>query len=420
MMPRIPEAVGGVADSSPVTARLPLLDSCRIVEFGGLAPAAVGGHLADLGAEVIKIETGAGDPVRRAGQFALPGPEAEGLMHLRWNRGKRSVALDLHADGGAAVFRAIVRRADAVVEGARAGTLSRFGVGYEQLKADHPELVYCSVSGTGTSGPYARLGTSGPWFDMYAGLVQPRLDPQAPALGPQIAMHGVGVQGALAVAAGLVRAARTGIGSFIELSAVDVALSWLPDSIDAVLNDDRGDSRASYAPDGRLAAWPLIWAYETADGEAVFLAARDPKFRTRFFSAIDRPDLAALDFDQPDPGRMQQLWEDLAGVFRTRTKAAWVEFLLTTDVPGGPINSSTTVVDDPHFRARPSTYRVQHPYAGELELITPPIHLHGHQFAATLPPPVGRDSREILRECGFGDEEIADLARRKVVTLPDS
>src|SRR5436190_82886 len=97
---------------------LPLLQSCRVVEFGGLAPAAVGGHLADLGADVIKIEPAAGDPIRRTGRFALPGPEAEGLMHLRWNRGKRSVVLDLRADGGAAVFRAITATADAIVEGA--------------------------------------------------------------------------------------------------------------------------------------------------------------------------------------------------------------------------------------------------------------------------------------------------------------
>jgi crotonobetainyl-CoA:carnitine CoA-transferase CaiB-like acyl-CoA transferase len=404
---------------------LPLLSECRVVEFGGLAPAAVGGHLADLGADVIKIESAAGDPVRRAGRFAVRGSAAEGLLHLRWNRGKRSVALDLRTDEGASVFRQIVARADAVVEGARAGTLARFGVGWEQLSARQPRLVYCSVSGTGASGPYAQLGTSGPWFDLYAGLNRPRLDPHAPAegppgpvAGPQIAMHGVGVYGALAVAAGIVRALRSGVGSFIELSAVDVALTWQPESIAEVLNPDAIAPRNSYLPDGRLSSWPLVWAYETADDEAVFVAARDPKFRTRFFAGLDRSDLAALDLDTDDPATTEHLWRELAAVFRTRTRAAWVDFLLDVDVPGGPVHSATSVVDDAHFRARATTYRVQHPEAGDLELLSSPIRVDGHEFSSPLPPAVGRDGADVLRESGFADAEIADLVGRGIVVVP--
>ena len=149
-----------------------LLQGVRILEVAMFAPDGAGMHLADLGAEVIKIETpGLGDPARLLGKPY----RGEAPATRRWNRGKRSLCLDLRRPEGAAVFRELVGRADAVIEGMRPGALERRGLGYEALRAHRPGLVFMSLSGWGESGPYRDLAAHGLAFDAFAGLAPPRV-----------------------------------------------------------------------------------------------------------------------------------------------------------------------------------------------------------------------------------------------------
>jgi crotonobetainyl-CoA:carnitine CoA-transferase CaiB-like acyl-CoA transferase len=148
-----------------------LLDGVRVVEVAMFAPDATGMHLADLGAEVIKVEQpGLGDPARLLG---VP-YHGEGTATRRWNRGKTSIMLDLRTSEGREVFLDLVRRADVVVEGMRPGALARRGLGYDELVAINPRLVFATVSGWGQDGPYRDLGSHGLAFDAFAGLAPPR------------------------------------------------------------------------------------------------------------------------------------------------------------------------------------------------------------------------------------------------------
>src|SRR5690348_15112462 len=148
-----------------------LLQDVTVVEVSQLGPDAVGGHLADLGARVIKVESPlGGDPIRYAGGLAVGNDGGFGLLHLRWNRGKQSLGLQLDEPDGAAIFKQLVRNADIVLEGQRAGSLEKLGLGYEVLASINQQIVFCSISGFGSTGPYSRLGSGAPSYDLFAGL----------------------------------------------------------------------------------------------------------------------------------------------------------------------------------------------------------------------------------------------------------
>ncbi|WP_019925275.1 CaiB/BaiF CoA-transferase family protein [Nocardia sp. BMG111209] len=382
-----------------------LLDGVRVLEVAQLAPASLGGHLADLGAEVIKVEAGPfGDPVRVGGSRAVGSPDGPSFMHLRWNRGKKSVALDLRKPEDKQAFLDIVRTCDAVIEGMRGGYLDWLGLGYDALREVNPRIVLCSVSGMGTDGPYRGLGTGGPVFDAFAGLRAVRIPEQPPTEGmaggttPPIAMYALGAYGAMGLLAALHKATRTGRGCHVEVAGIDVAAAWMPDLIDAELNRDRSMPRPGWLPDGRLPDWPRLEAYRTGDGHAVLFGAHVEKFWRNFAVAVGRPELAEIDLTGTDDGavaRAETVWRALTEIFAQRTRAEWIELFLAHDIAGGPVNTVTELLGDPHFRARRTTYRVEYPGVGDMEFAASPVRVHGETFAPGLPPEFGAHTDEI-------------------------
>ncbi|OZG29207.1 CoA transferase [Williamsia sp. 1138] len=398
-----------------------LLNGVRILEVAQLAPASLGGHLADLGAEVIKVESGPlGDPVRVGGSRAVGGPDGPAFMHLRWNRGKKSVALDLRTPEGRQAFLDIARPCDAVIEGMRGGYLDWLEIGYDALRQVNPKIVLCTVSGMGTDGPYHGLGSGGPMFDAYAGLREVRTPDEPPTEGmagsttPPIAMYALGAYGAMGLLAALHKAGATGEGSHVEVSGIDVAAAWMPDGVDAELNRERSIPRPTWLPDGRLPDWPRLEAYRTSDGEAILFGSHVEKFWHHFLIAVDREDLADVDLSSADreaPGRANLVWRELTGIFAQRTRAQWVELFLEHEIAGGPVNSIPDMLSDPHFRARDNTYRVDHPDVGELEFVVSPVRVDGEKFDPALPPTMGADTEEVLRTvAGYRPAEILSLA----------
>ncbi|WP_420750304.1 CaiB/BaiF CoA transferase family protein [Rhodococcus sp. O3] len=403
-----------------------LLEGMRILEVAQLAPSSVGGHLADLGAEVIKIESGPlGDPVRVGGSRAIGDEDGPSFMHLRWNRGKKSVALDLRTDEGKRTFLDLARTCDAVVEGMRGGYLDWLGVGYDRLRQVNPRIVFCTVSGMGSDGPYSQLGTGGPVFDAYAGLREVRTPEEPPIDGiaggttPPMAMYALGAYGAMGLLAAVHRAGRTGEGCRLEVAGIDVAAAWMPDLIDAELNKDRSIPRPTWLPDGRLPDWPRLEAYRTKDGEAMLFGSHVEKFWRNFCLAVDRPDLLEIDLVSTDaeaPARADHVYRELREIFLQRTRDEWLALFLEHEIAGGPVNSVSDMIADPHFTSRSNTYRVEYEGVGELEFVASPIRVSGEEFAPALPPKFGADTDEVLAglSChdGSGDPSGRSAAAR--------
>jgi crotonobetainyl-CoA:carnitine CoA-transferase CaiB-like acyl-CoA transferase len=381
-----------------------LLTGIRVLEVAQLAPSSVGGHLADLGADVVKVESGIGDGVRTGGAAAVGTPTGPAFMHLRWNRGKRSTVLDLRSDAGKQAFLDLARECDVVIEGTRSGYLEWLGLGPDVLAEVKPSLVFCSISGFGSNGPYSRLGSGGPVFDGYAGLRKVELPEEPPTTGmagstnPSIAMYALGAYGAMGVLAAILDARRTGVGKRIEISGVDVAASWIPDEIDAALNQDRTVLRAGWLPDGRLPDWPRLEAYATSDGGAMLFGAHVEKFWTSFCEAVGREDLLAYDMITVDEGsleRSEHVWRELRKVFAERTRAEWTQLFLEHDIAGGPVHTVDELIRDPHFTARGGTYRLSTEH-GELELMGSAVRVAGETFAPEQAPALGAHTDEVL------------------------
>jgi crotonobetainyl-CoA:carnitine CoA-transferase CaiB-like acyl-CoA transferase len=379
-----------------------LLDGITVIEASQFGPSALGGLLADLGARVIKVEDDQGDPIRAGGEWALGGPDGPGLLHLRWNRGKQSVQLNLKTAEGVEAFRDLAASASVVVEGMRAGTLDRLGLGYEQLSKINPSLVFCSLSGLGSFGPYHTLGSHAPAFDAFAGLTALSAgsrDPVTGSLAVPVAMYAMGLYGALGTVAAVRHAERTGRGCRLEVAAVDCAAGWLPGKIDAELNRDTRVARPGFAnADGRMAKWPRLTTYETADGAPIFFQAFKDKFWFRFCAALERSDLAAQYQSGASSETDQLVFDELTKVFRERSTAEWMQLFVEHDIPALPVNDFAHLVGDPHFVARDNIYEVDHPVAGRIRLSGTPIKVDGQAFASTPAPELGADTQRVLRE----------------------
>ncbi len=206
----------------------PPLAGVRVLESSLLGPAAITTHLADLGAEVIKVESPAGDYIR---EMTWPIIEGVSLMHLHVNRGKKSVCLDLRKPEGVAVFRELATVSDVVVEAMRPGSLARRGLGYDDLKVLNPRVVFCNISGYGMTGPYRDLPAHGIAFDTWAGIFNPAYDEEGFCYIPEhasIGLHAGPMFGALGILAGVIRARASGEGCMMEVAQSDAAayMDW--------------------------------------------------------------------------------------------------------------------------------------------------------------------------------------------------
>jgi crotonobetainyl-CoA:carnitine CoA-transferase CaiB-like acyl-CoA transferase len=403
------------------------LQGLRVVEVAQLGPSALGGLLADMGAEVVKIEGLDGEPVRQASEPAVGGPDGPSFLHLRWNRGKKSVGLDLKRPGGVQLFRDLVAKADVVIEGMRAGVLDRLGLDPETLRSLNPRLVFCSVSGLGRSGPYQALGSQGPSFDAFGALaaISPTArSPEERAAAPwvPVGMYAMGLYGALGVLSAVVRAQRTGVGAVVEVTGAEAAAHWLPEGVNQALNRPLLHPRPGFAnADGRMAGWPRLYPYRTKDGRQVLFQGFYPKFWERFCHFVDRPDLLEGPRPGEDPAAADlRLHDALEQVFLTRTADQWMAAFLEHDIAGAPVNTLETLATDPHFLARDNVYQVDHPGIGPLRLTGTPVKTPGQPFAPTPAPRQWEHTAAVLHDwLGLDAAALATLQQARAVYLPD-
>ncbi len=385
-----------------------------------LGPGAITTHLADLGADVIKVEPPTGDYIR-----AMTWPIVEGvsLMHLHIGRGKRSIILDLRTPEGAETFRDLVRNADAVVEAMRPGGLQRRGLGYEDLRRINPRLVFATISGYGATGPYAELPSHGLAYDVWAGLVQPETTEDGFAAIPEhpsVGIHAGPLFGALGILAGITQARATGTGCAFEVAQSDAAaaMDWLRSETwrayerpEDEVTGNASDDYVRRAPGtGGMRDGVRYQFYETADGH-VLLQASEREFWENFCRGVGRDDLFEANPGAPYADHAvgnTTLRRELKDIFMTRTTVEWVALGGEVNTPIVAVNTPRTLADDPQFQDRLPWMPVDQ--VGAEQLPTPLKFIDAALPEPTRAPTLGQHTDEILGQVlGYDDARIAEL-----------
>ena len=396
------------------------LHGIRIIECSALGPAAITMPLVDLGAEVIKVEPPAGDYIR---EMTWPIVEGVSLMHLHINRGKRSIVMDLRTDEDVATFKELAKTADVVVEAMRPGGLARRGVGYDDLRAINPRLVFCTISGYGLTGPYHNLPAHGVAFDTWAGIVTPQVDDDGFAYLPEHASMGIHAGplfGALGILAAVLRARATGEGSFLEIAQSDAAaaMDWYRSETwrayerpESEVTGNKADGYARREPGtAGMIEGVRYQVYEAKDGRFVLFMASEQAFWKNFSEFVGRPDLfekwPGSKYADHARGNVE-LRAELRDIFRTRTSEEWLESGTTANFPVAPVNSPKTIADDPQFQDRFSWYPTE--LLGAEQLGTPLKFVGAELPAPFHAPTVGQHTDEVLRDLlGWDDARIAE------------
>jgi crotonobetainyl-CoA:carnitine CoA-transferase CaiB-like acyl-CoA transferase len=383
-------------------------------------------NLADLGAEVIKVERpGAGDDTRGWGPPWMKDGQGkdttESAYFLSVNRNKKSVTLDISKPGGQQIARELADKCHVLIENYKVGTLKKYGLGYEKIKSTNPSIIYCSVTGFGQDGPYAPRPGYDFIFQGMGGLmsITGERDGQ-PGAGPQkvgIAITDVltGMYASVAILAAITHRERTGQGQYIDAALLDTMVAFNANQI------------VSYLCSGKIPvrwgnAHPQVVPYEvfpTADGHIILAIGNDGQFE-RFCEVADAAALA----QEPRFKTMSQriihrgeLIPLITELMRTRSKREWIELLEAATVPCGPINNMKEVFEDPQVQHRQLRVDMPHPLGGVAPVVASPMRLSETPVEYRLAPPtLGQHNEGVLRDLlGKSDAEIARLKAAGIV-----
>ena len=398
-----------------------LLSGVRVIESSLLGPGFVATFLADLGADVIKVEPPAGDYIR---QMTWPIVNGVSLLHLHTHRGKKSVTLNLKSEEGVALYKELVASADVVVEAMRPGSLAKLGLGYEDLKKVNPKIVFATLSGYGATGPYKDMPSHGIAYDTWSGIVQPieddegfkRIPPDMPNVGINVGP----MMAAVAVLAGVIKARTSGEGCELEMAQSDASayMDWYRIETErAYLRpEDEVTGNASDDYERRPAGLAGMWggvryqAYEASDGHVLFMAS-EQAFWKNFCKGIDRMDL----FDKwpgskyADHARGNlELQAELREIFRTRTVNEWLTFSNEHNTTIAPFNTPANIGDDPQFQHRMGFLPIKSVGCEQLPL---PVFVNGDPLPVpTMAPTVGQNTDEVMADVlGKDDAELTRL-----------
>ncbi|HMB14091.1 MAG TPA: CoA transferase [Roseovarius sp.] len=382
------------------------LAGMKVIELAHIMAGPVCGlMLADMGADVIKVEKPDGDDSRR---FVPPAIQGESAAYMMMNRNKRGVALNLKEAQGVEALHRLLEEADVVIENYRMGTMERLGLGYEDLRAINPRLIYCEISGFGRTGPYAQRGG----FDLIAqgmsGLMSITGEgPGRPPVktGAPVSDITAGIVAAMGVSAAYARMLQTGEGQKVDTSLFEAAITqtyWQSAIAFAT----------GVAPGPMGSAHPLngpYQAFETADGW-INVGAANQRNWLRFLDVIGATELNDDPRFSSNHERMQhlgELEEILNGYLRHETSAVWLERMEQAGLPAGPVLDILEMQADPQARAREMIVEVDHPTAGRVKTLGHPVKFSETPASLRHAAPVlGQHSREVLQEAGYDAAEI--------------
>jgi crotonobetainyl-CoA:carnitine CoA-transferase CaiB-like acyl-CoA transferase len=383
--------------TSPSTEAGAPLAGVRVLDLTRLVPGPVcTQHLADLGADVIKIEdTAAGDAVPTK-------------LRALVNRNKRGIRLDLkHPDGAGALLR-LAHDADVLVEGFRPGVMARLGLGYDVLAAINPRLVYCSVTGYGQTGPDRERPGHDLNYCADAGVADQMGNADGPALSnvPVADLMGGALSAAMGILAALFDAARTGRGRHVDIAMADGALAHAVMPLAALATHGRTKRAGHDTLTGALACYAT---YRTADGRWLAVGALERKFWEALCDALERPDLKPL-HRSGDADVEARLRDELARLFATLPLAAWQARLRHAGGCASPVRTLEEALADAHFRERGMVVESVHPTYGPMTQVASPVKMSGFEFALRRHAPrPGEHTAEVLSEAGFDAAAVEAL-----------
>ncbi|MDE3112621.1 MAG: CoA transferase [Chloroflexota bacterium] len=385
------------------------LDGFRVVEAASYVTGPYAASLlADMGADVVKVEEpGHGDPFRSWGELGIA-PTFRGV-----NYSKRSITIDMRSPRGREIVLRLAREADVFIENFRPGAAERLGIGYADLGAVNPRIVYCSISGFGSHGPYRdRPGydTIGQALSGLLGLLTDLDHPQP--MGVSLSDHVTGVFAAYGILGALVGRERTGRGRKVETSLLQATTAFLAENAARFLAD--GGETPTRGARARLAQ---VYAFTASDGKPfVVHLSSPPKFWEALTTAVGRPELRDDPRFSDRRARVKgydELRRTLAETFATRPRDEWVAALQAADVPAAPILRMDEVFADPQVRALGMVRDLLHPTLGPMRLVGSAVSLGADR--AGPPPLLGEHTKPLLRELGYSDGEIEQLASDKVI-----
>ena len=397
-----------------------VLDLSRV-----LAGPWAGQNLADLGAEVIKVERPKiGDDSRAFGPPWVKDQQGndtrESAYYTAANRGKKSITLNISQPEGQAIVRELAARSDVLIENYKFGDLARYGLGYDDLAKINPRLIYCSVTGFGQTGPYREH----PGYDFMiqgmGGMMSVTGEPdEVPGGGPQRAGVPVadiitGMYASIAICAAIANRAETGKGQHLDLALLDSQI--------ALMSYQNTNYFATGKPPVRIGnLHPNIVPYQpfkTSDGSVILACGNDNLFRkfcdvAGCTALTGDPRFATNGKRVENRAEMTRLLQE---IFAKRTTRDWVESLEAAGVPNGPINNIAQVFEEPQVKARNIKIELDHPIAGKMPLVASPMRFSGTPIEHTMAPPtLGQHTEDVLRSLGKSESELARLRADGIV-----
>lgn len=378
------------------------LQGVRVLDLSLFLP---GPHLtlmmADHGADVIKVESPAGEPVRNVGYRTDDGVS---IWFRNTHRGKRSIVLDLKSDAGKQALLTLVKTADVFVEAFRPGVMDRLGIGYDVLSEINPGLVYVSISAFGQTGPEAQRPAHDLAIQALAGTASLNLGSDgAPANpGMPVADMAASLMGLSAILMALLRREKTGQGDFVDISMQDALMAWLPNVTGPVFAEDRAPEVKNERSFGGYA---FFRSYRTSDGLHVALGGVEHKFVETLLTALDRPDLISAANGPPGPGQ-QPVKTFLEITFATRTRDEWEDWFQGRDVCFAPVLDLHEAFHRPHVAAREMLVRDEQ---GNLHIGVPIKFRNEPGRLSPDLPGLGQHTEEVLHAAGVPQSTITDL-----------
>lgn len=370
-----------------------MLNGIKVIDFTNYIPGPFATmRLADLGAEVIKVEAPEGDPARNTG---------EGFVFTAHNRGKKSIALNLKQDEGRQIALALLARADAAIESFRPGVMDKLGLGYEEVRSINPGIVYCSVTGYGSEGSMAALGSHDLNYMSLSGALAQLKDGSGRPIHPTntFADYIGGMAASERILAGLVARGKTGEGSNHCISIADSMASLMANHV--LIEKETGYPNGVSVLNGTVVSYSL---YETKDSRYISLAALEPKFWVNFCQALCREDWLPAHYSRP--GKGNPVYDELVTLFKSKTLAEWTEFGMRVDCCLTPVLEAGELAAFPYFKDKE--------FASELGQIKMHSDLKWSGNAHT--PEKGGQTEEVLRELlGASEQQIREWQNKGII-----